>query len=160
MIIRPATQKDASAIASIIMPVIRGGTTYALSPDLGEQEALGYWMGPDRETFVAEDEGGVVGTYYLKPNQSGGGSHVCNCGYITAAAASGRGVAAAMCDHSMDHARKAGFRAMQFNFVVATNENAIRLWKRLGFEEAGRLPGAFRHPEKGYVDVLILYQSL
>ena len=160
MFIRLATKHDTSAISSIILPTIRDGTTYALDPDTDEQEALDYWMGNDRETFVAEEDGEVLGTYYIKQNQAGGGSHVCNCGYMTSGAASGRGVATTMCQHSMSHARKAGFRAMQFNFVVATNEHAIRLWKRLGFEEVGCLPGAFLHKSEGYVDALILYQSL
>lgn len=160
MFIRPATKHDTLSISSIILPTIRDGTTYALDRNIDEQEALDYWMGNDRETFVAEAGGEVLGTYYIKPNQAVGGSHVCNCGYMTSASASGRGVATAMCQHSMAQAREAGFRAMQFNFVVATNEHAIRLWKRLGFEEVGRLPNAFLHQSEGYVDALVLHQTL
>ena len=151
---------DTSSISSIILPTIMDGTTYALDPDIDELGAIDYWMGNDRQAFVAEEAGEILGTYYIKPNQAGGGSHVCNCGYMTSAAASGRGVATAMCQHSMSQAREAGFRAMQFNFVVATNEHAIRLWKRLGFEEVGRLPNAFLHQSEGYVDALVLYQTL
>lgn len=160
MIIRKALPGDAAAIAAIILPVIREGTTYALDPAMGEAEALGYWMDPAKETFVAEEDGAVLGTYYMRANQAGGGDHVCNCGYMTAGTATGRGIARSMCAHSLGHARSRGYRAMQFNFVVSTNARAVRLWQSLGFDIAGQLPGAFRHPEHGYVDALIMYQTL
>lgn len=160
MLIRKARTSDAQAIAGIILPTIREGATYALDPGMTEADALAYWMAPDRETFVAEDEGHVVGTYYMQSNQAGGGSHVCNCGYMTSRAAAGRGIARRMCEHSIDHARERGYRAMQFNFVVSTNEQAVRLWQRMGFGIAGRLPGAFRHPSHGYVDALLMYREL
>src|SRR5215212_6215572 len=147
MHIRPAAPGDTTAIWSIIGPVIRAGETYALDRDMGEAEAIAYWMGKDRETFVAEDEGGeVLGTYYLRPNQAGGGRHIANCGYITSAAATGRGVARAMCAHSLDRAKERGFKGMQFNFVVSTNARAVALWESFGFEVVGRLRQAFEHP--------------
>ena len=127
---------------------------------MGEAEALSYWLDPGKETFVAEMDGVIVGTYYMRPNQAGGGRHVCNCGYMTLASASGRGIARAMCLHSLAHARSRGYRAMQFNFVVATNERAVRLWQSLGFQVVGRLPGAFQHPVHGFVDALVMYLSL
>jgi ribosomal protein S18 acetylase RimI-like enzyme len=160
MIIRKAEAADAPAIASIIMPIIREGATYALDPAMREDAALGYWMGGEQETFVAVDEGLIVGTYYLRANQSGGGGHVCNCGYMTRTKTAGRGVARRMCEHSLERAREGGFRAMQFNFVVGTNERAIRLWQSLEFEIVGRLPAAFRHPSEGYVDALVMYRTL
>ncbi len=160
MIVRPARADDRAAIWSIIGPTIRAGETYALPREMSEADALAYWLGSDRETFVAEDGGRVVGTYYIRANQAGGGAHVCNCGYMTAAGATGRGVARAMCLHSLDHARDRGFRAMQFNFVVSTNERAVRLWQSLGYAIVGRLPGAFVHPTLGCVDALVLFQSL
>ncbi|MEW5684110.1 MAG: GNAT family N-acetyltransferase [Pseudomonadota bacterium] len=160
MQIRPATRADAAAIWAIIGPTIRAGETYSLDRDLTEAAALDYWLGADKETFVAEAGGEILGTYYIRPNQAGGGAHVCNCGYMTAAAAAGRGVARAMCAHSLDHARARGFRAMQFNFVVSTNVRAVKLWQALGFEIVGRLPGAFHHPTEGYVDALVLYQAI
>src|SRR6185312_10982785 len=126
--IRKAEARDAAAIAAIILPTIREGATYTLDQNLNEEEALAYWMGSDKETFVAEQEGTVLGTYFIRPNQAGGGRHVCNCGYMTAAAATGRGVARRMCEHSLEHARTRGYRAMQFNFVVSTNEHAVKLW--------------------------------
>src|SRR5947208_17007707 len=132
MLVRPATSDDAGAIWSILEPVIRVGETYALPRDMSRAEALAYWMGTDRTTFVAIDHGQVVGTYYLRPNQAGGGNHVVNCGYVTDPRASGRGIGRRMCEHSLDEARSGGFRAMQFNFVVSTNERAIRLWQSLG----------------------------
>lgn len=160
MHIRPATPADATAIAAILMPTIREGATYALDPDMSEAEALGYWMEADKEVFVAEEEGVVLGTYYIRPNQAGGGRHVCNCGYMTSAAATGRGVARSMCAHSLEHARARGYRAMQFNFVVSTNARAVGLWERMGFAIVGRLPEAFRHPAAGYVDALVMYRGL
>jgi ribosomal protein S18 acetylase RimI-like enzyme len=160
MQIRPITQADRPALWSIVRPVIRAGETYALDPALGEEGALAYWLGPDKEAFVAEEGRALLGTYYLRANQAGGGAHVANCGYITAEAARGRGVARAMALHSLECARARGFRAMQFNFVVSTNAGAVRLWHSLGFETVGRLPGAFHHPAQGYVDALVMYRSL
>lgn len=160
LIIRPATAADAPAIWGIIGPTIRAGETYALARDMGEADALAYWLGSDRRTFVAMREGRVAGTYYLRPNQAGGGAHVANCGYMTDAAAAGRGIARAMCAHSLEAASEARFRAMQFNFVVATNERAVRLWRAMGFEVIGRQPDAFLHPVHGYVDALVMHQAL
>src|SRR5262249_15492172 len=102
-----------------------------------EKEALAYWMAPDRDTFVAEENGRLLGTYYIRANQAGGGSHVANCGYMTDAAATGRGIARRMCEHSLDYARSRGFRAMQFNFVVSSNVRAVKLWESLGFTTVG-----------------------
>lgn len=160
MHIRKANADDAEAILGIILPTIRQGETYALDPELSAAAALDYWTSPDKETFVAVDEGRVVGTYYMRPNQAGGGGHVCNCGYMTSASATGKGVAREMCEHSLEHARARGYRAMQFNFVVSTNKRAVRLWQALGFEIVGRLPGAFRHPQAGFVDALVMYRAL
>jgi ribosomal protein S18 acetylase RimI-like enzyme len=160
MLIRPATSEDDDAIRQIIMPVICGGETYALPIDWTESEALAYWRSPDHTVFVAEDHGAVLGTCYIRPNQRGGGSHVANGAFMTRASAAGRGVASAMCFHAMRHAAEAGYVAMQFNFVVATNVRAVALWQRLGFEIVGRLPGAFRHPALGFVDALVMYRRL
>jgi ribosomal protein S18 acetylase RimI-like enzyme len=127
---------------------------------MSRADAFAFWFAPGHEVFVAEDGGRVVGTYFLRPNQKGGGAHVANCGYVTAPDATGRGVARAMCEHSLAHARARGFRAMQFNFVVSTNERAVRLWESLGFEIVGRLPGAFEHPAHGFVDAYVMFRSL
>ena len=160
MLVRPATEADWKGIWSIIEPTVRAGETYALPADMSDEAAFEYWMGTDRETFVAEEDDLILGTYYLRANQLGGGSHVANAGYMTLAAAAGRGVARAMCEHSLDHARQKGFRAMQFNFVVSTNQRAIRLWESFDFKEVGRLPLAFKHPSLGFVDALVMYRSL
>ena len=160
MRIRPAAARDDEAIWAILEPVLRAGETYALERDMSRADALAYWTGGDHETFVAEDEGRVVGTYFLRPNQSGGGSHVCNCGYVTAADSAGKGIARAMHEHSLQRARERGFRAMQFNFVISSNERAVRLWQALGYETVGRLPGAFLSPSRGYVDALVMYRTL
>jgi L-amino acid N-acyltransferase YncA len=160
MHIRVASAKDADSIWAILEPTIRAGETYTLPTEMSRQEALAYWMSHEHEVFVAEEDGHLLGTYFLCANQRGGGSHVANCGYITAVGASGRGVGRAMCGHSLDHARARGFKGMQFNFVVSSNERAVRLWQSFEFEIVGRLPGAFRHPTLGLVDALVMYRSL
>jgi ribosomal protein S18 acetylase RimI-like enzyme len=160
MIIREATTNDADAIWKILEPIIRGGDTYTLPADMTREEAAAYWNSPGHEVFVAELDGEILGTYYLRANQKGGGAHVANCGYMTAPWASGRGIARAMCRHSLERAKVRGFRAMQFNFVVASNERAVRLWQAMEFEIVGRLPGAFLHPTKGPVDALVMYRRL
>jgi ribosomal protein S18 acetylase RimI-like enzyme len=142
------------------MPTIRERATYALDPAMSEGDAVAYWLDADKETFVCEEGGAIVGTYYLRANQTGGGAHVCNGGYMTAPEAGGRGIARSMGEHSIARARERGFRAMQFNFVISTNERAVGLWQRLGFEIVGRLPEAFRHPVHGYVDALVMYRML
>jgi ribosomal protein S18 acetylase RimI-like enzyme len=157
--IRPAQSSDLDAIWSILEPVIRAGDTYTLPNDLSREAALSYWLSDEHEVFVAEDDD-VLGTYYMRANQRGGGSHVANCGYMTASTACGRGVASAMCAHSLEHARGRRFRAMQFNFVVRTNERAVRLWQRHGFRIVGHLPKAFLHPELGYTDAYVMYREL
>jgi RimJ/RimL family protein N-acetyltransferase len=173
--IRPARAEDDEAIWRILEPTIRAGETYPLPRDMGKKDALSYWHSPGFEVFVAEEAGAeetgaeedaadqdaaILGTYYLRANQTGAGSHVANCGYMSAPWAWGKGVAQAMCRHSLVRARERGFRAMQFNLVIATNERAVRLWQHCGFEIAGRLPGAFEHPRFGFVDALILYRTL
>ena len=147
-------------IWAILEPVIRAGETYTLARDMNREDALAYWLASSHEVFVAEEDGHVLGTYFLCPNQMGGGSHVANCGYVTASEATGRGIARAMCTHSLEHAKARGFRAMQFNFVVSSNERAVELWKRLGFEIVGQLPKAFLHPAIGYTDAYVMYRSL
>jgi ribosomal protein S18 acetylase RimI-like enzyme len=158
--IRLAAATDSGAIWRILEPALRAGQTYTLPRDITEEQALAYWLAPEHEVFIAEESREAVGTYFLCANQKGGGAHVANCGYVTATWASGRGVARAMCAHSLDYARSQGFRAMQFNFVVSTNERALRLWQDLGFDIVGRLPDAFLHPSYGYVDAFVMYRLL
>jgi ribosomal protein S18 acetylase RimI-like enzyme len=158
--VRAAAPSDSEAIWSILQPTIREGETYPLPRGMAREAALAWWFSPAHEVFLAEENGGAVGTYFLRANQQGGGAHVANCGYITAPQAMGRGVARAMCAHSLERARARGFRAMQFNFVVSTNERAVRLWQGFGFEIVGRLPGAFEHPSAGFVDALVMYRVL
>jgi ribosomal protein S18 acetylase RimI-like enzyme len=159
--IRPAEKSDAAAIWAILEPVFRAGETYPLPQEISEADALAFWMANGHDVFVAQDgKGQMLGTYFLRANQRGGGAHVANCGYVTATWASGRGVARRMCAHSLEHAKACGFRAMQFNFVVSTNERAVRLWESFGFRIVGRLPAAFQHPKLGYVDALVMYHEL
>ena len=160
MRIRAASDADDDAIWRILEPVFRAGETYPIPRDIPRADALAYWRSPGHSVFVAEDAGAVVGTYYLRANNRGGGGHIANCGYIVAPDAFGRGVARAMCTHSLDQARERGFTAMQFNFVIASNERAVRLWQNLGFAIVGQLPGAFRHPWLGFVDAYVMMRSL
>lgn len=161
--IRPARPEDAEAILAILLPAFRAGETYAVDPQIDAAGARDYWLAPGKTVFVAETSGPggrVVGTGYVRANQAGGGAHVANAGFVSDPAARGRGVASALLDHALTAARAMGFRAMQFNFVVSTNEGAIRLWTRAGFAIVGRLPGAFRHPTAGDVDALVMYRTL
>jgi ribosomal protein S18 acetylase RimI-like enzyme len=166
--IRPADAGDDDAIWAILEPILRDGEAYALPRDWSRAEALAFWRGGEHAVFVAELPADtalpaaprVVGTYYLQPNRLGGGAHVANCGYATLLQARGQGVARTMCLHSMETARRQGYLAMQFNFVVASNAGAVALWKRLGFEVVGRVPQAFRHPALGLVDALVMYRAL
>jgi len=160
MLIRPTTDADADAIWAIMEPIIRAGETYTLPRDMVKASALAYWLSAEHEVFVAEENGKIVGTYFLQPNQHGGGGHVANCGYMTAVTATGRGVARAMCEHSLEHARARGFRAMQFNFVISTNDRAVKLWQSFEFAIVGTLPNAFLHPTLGYVDAYIMFRNL
>ena len=159
--IRPYKEQDWPYVWRIIEPVFRAGETYPYSPEISEKEACQAWIEVPAATFVAVDVNEVIlGSYYIKPNQPGLGAHVCNCGYITAGEARDRGIASAMCVHSQGEAVDRGFRAMQYNLVVSTNEGAINLWKRHGFEVIGRLPQAFQHTQLGFVDAFVMYKIL
>lgn len=160
MHIRPATEADRAAILAIVSPILAAGETYAVARDLDAAGVGAYWFGPSHEVFVAEQDGVVLGTYYLMANQQGGGAHVANCGYMTAPAAQGKGIARAMCEHSLLRAKERGFRAMQFNHVVSTNTRAVALWQKLGFAIVGTLPKAFNHPVHGYVDSFVMFRAL
>ena len=161
MTIRPATGTDRDAIWEIFHEIVAAGDTYALDQNISREDALAYWFAPGTRTYAAEQPGiGNVGTYILRPNQSGGGSHVANAGFMVSASARGQGLGRAMAEHCLSEARRLGFRAMQFNYVISTNTAAIRLWQDFGFEIVGTLPDAFRHSEKGYVDVYVMYRSL
>lgn len=156
--IREARRSDEDRIWAIFHEVVGRGETYAFSPETGRQEALEIWIGRSVAVYVAESEGEVVGTYFIKANQPGLGAHVCNCGYMVAESARGRGVATAMCLHSQAQALRMGFLAMQFNFVVSTNTGALRLWQKLGFNIVGTLPKAFNHRELGHVDAYVMFK--
>ena len=158
--IRHALSDDDDALWALLEPIIRAGETYPLPRDMSRAAALAYWRSPAHEVFVAERESSIAGTYYLRPNNDGGGSHVANCGYMVAAHAIGSGIGRTLCAHSIERARTRGFRAMQFNFVIASNERAVRLWQDCEFEIVGRLPAAFEHPKLGFVDALVMHRTL
>ena len=160
MNIREASEKDFDEIWPIFHEIVFAGETYAYPRETTKEQALNIWLKTPRKTFVFEENGHILGTYYLKTNQAGPGNHVCNCGYMVSSEARGRGLATSMCEHSQEMAKQLGYKAMQFNFVASTNEGAVRLWEKLGFETVGTLPKAFNHPAKGYVDALVMYKWL
>jgi L-amino acid N-acyltransferase YncA len=160
MTIREATAADFDRIWPIFHEIAVAGETYAYPQDITKEQALKIWIDGPRKTYVWEEDGEIFGTYYIKTNQAGPGDHVCNCAYMVSPAARGRGLATAMCEHSQEIARELGYKAMQFNFVVSSNEGAVRLWTKLGFATVGQLPRVFRHPSKGYVDALVMYKWL
>lgn len=160
MKIREATKKDWDGIWQIFSEIVSAGETYAYDPETTKEQAERIWLEAPRKVFVFEEEGEISGSYYLKTNQPGPGNHVCNCGYMVSSAARGRGLATVMCEHSQEIAAELGYQAMQFNFVASSNEGAVRLWDKLGFETVGRLPKAFNHPSFGYVDAFVMYKWL
>jgi GNAT superfamily N-acetyltransferase len=151
---------DSDEIWRILEPIVRLGDTFAQPRDLDREGGVAYWFAPGNQVYVAELDGRIVGSYYLRCNQKGGGAHVANVGYMTDISLRGKGIAAALCDHSLEVAKGFGYKAMQFNFVVATNTRAVELWKRKGFRVLAVLPGAFAHPELGFVDALVMYREL
>ncbi len=160
MQIRPATDADWPQLWAIMEPIMRAGETFSLPRDGTEDMARAYFASPEKRNFVAEEDGAILGASYVRANQLGGGSHIANCGYMTAPAARGRGIARALCQHSIDYCRAQGFRGIQFNFVVSTNEPAVHLWQKLGFSIVGTLPEAFNHPSLGYVDSYVMFRAL
>ena len=158
--IRIAQEEDHSAIWQIFHAVVTPGDTYAFDPEITREEALAYWFAQGNWTYVAEQDGLIAGTYILRANQPGPGSHVANAAFMVAPSARRMGIGRVMAEHCLGEARRLGFRAMQFNYVVSTNEGAVRLWKQLGFGIVGTLPGAFRHPQLGFVDVYVMFKEL
>ena len=158
--IRLAVDSDFESVWPIFHEIVAAGDTYAYEPDTSREDAFRLWMRTPRRTYVAEIDGEVHGTYYIKTNHAGPGAHVCNCGYMVAGSARGRGLATAMCEHSQKVAVELGYEAMQFNFVASSNAGAVGLWRKLGFEVIGRIPQGFRHPTDGLVDALIMYKWL
>jgi L-amino acid N-acyltransferase YncA len=158
--IRDAFAEDDAAIWAILEPVIREGTTYPVDPAATREQVFAYWFAPDKQVFVCQLSGEVVGTYYLKPNSTGPADHVANAGYMVLPSARGQGVGRAMGQDSFARARSLGYLAMQFNLVIATNTVALKLWRDLGMNEIGHIPQAFRHPDLGLVDAVIMYKLL
>ena len=161
MLIRRFDEQDWAQLWPLLQTTFASGDTYAFAPDSAEADIYQAWIKLPLATYVACDaQGQLLGTYVLKANQPGLGSHVSNCGYVVSPAAQGQGVASQMCEHSQQEAVKHGFRAMQFNLVVATNERAVALWQRMGFDIVGTLPGAFKHQKLGFVDAFVMFKTL
>jgi len=159
MKIRAATDSDRDAIWEIFREIIAAGETYPMDPKTPRAQALDYWFKHNAHVCVAENENKIVGSYTVHQNQAAGGAHVANAAFIVAKDTRGKGIGRAMGEHCLAEARRLGFRAMQFNFVVSSNESAVKLWQDLGMKIVGTLPGAFRHPGQGYVDVYVMFQE-
>ncbi|OEF97609.1 GNAT family N-acetyltransferase [Desulfuribacillus alkaliarsenatis] len=157
MQIREAKSKDFPQIWQLLEPVFKKGDSYPHPPDMTKEDAFHAWMEIPTATYIVIKNKEIIGTYYIKTNQIGLGSHVCNCGYVVGEAARGYGLGRIMCEHSKRQAKKLGYKAMQYNLVVSTNEVAVHLWKSCGFELIGTLPKAFNHLEKGFVDAHVMY---
>jgi L-amino acid N-acyltransferase YncA len=160
LLIRRAQDSDFDGIWEIFHAVVSKGDTYAFDPETTREQARAIWMAPGLSTYVALLDDEVVGTYILKANQPGLGSHVANAGYMVHPDKAGRGIGRALCEHSLEEARRAGFLAMQFNAVVSTNEAAVALWRKMGFSVVGTVPQAFRHREHGLVDLHVMHRFL
>lgn len=160
MNIRQAREQDWDDIWPIFHEIVQAGETYAFDQDTSKPQAEQIWLTAPRTTYVFEENGKILGTYYLKTNQAGPGNHVCNCGYMVSSEARGKGLATAMCKHSQAIALELGYKAMQYNFVASSNEGAIRLWTKLGFSIVGNLPKAFKHPTRGFMDALVMFKWL
>ena len=162
MRIRTATDDDWPAIWPLWHAIVAAGETYVWSDDTTCDEARQLWMlPPPAEVVVLEDDEGVVrGSAVLKPNQPGRGDHVANAGFMVDPDSQGQGFGRRLAEAVLERARAAGYQAMQFNAVVATNTGAIRLWESLGFTIVGTLPGAFRHPRLGLVDLHVMHRAL
>ncbi len=158
--IRPMTQTDFEQFWPQFEAIIRAQHTYAFDANMSRQAAYKVWCELPFATFVLEQDGQILGSYYIKPNAQGPGSHVCNCGYMVSDFARGQGVARRLCEHSQHYAVEHGFKAMQFNSVVSTNQVAVALWQKLGFTTIGTIPRGYQHPEHGLVDCLIMYKWL
>jgi ribosomal protein S18 acetylase RimI-like enzyme len=160
MEIRRATEADWPALWAILEPIIREGETFCLPRDADEAMGRSYFASPEKTNFLAIVDGHILGASYVQANRIGPGAHIANCGYMTSPNARGKGIARALCAHSIEECRSRGFRGIQFNFVVSTNEPAVHLLQSFGFETLARLPGAFGHPKLGYVDALVMFKSL
>jgi len=158
VIIKQATNRDFDEIWSILHETFLTGDTYAFSPDMSKDEGRRLWMETPLATYVVIKEDRIVGTYFIKQNQPGLGSHICNAGYVVRKDARGEGIGKILCEHSLKEAKSFGFKGMQYNFVVSTNKPAIDLWEKCGFSIAGTLHNAYNHKEKGFVDAYVMYQ--
>ncbi len=158
--IRKADDRDKPAIWQIIKAVIAGGDTYVFSPDASEDEMMAFWFTPDKHNYVAVEDREVVATFWLRANNPGLGKHVGNAAYMVAPNAAGKGIGKQIALWSLDEARRLGFTAMQFNFVVKSNENAVALWQKIGFQIIGEIPDAFAHIKNGLTNAYIMYRKL
>ena len=158
--IKEATEADAPQVWEIIKAVITTGDSYVFAPDSSREKMLDYWFSEDKQTYVALLENKIVGTFFLKANQPDLGSHIANAGYMVAPKAQGKRIGRQMAEFSIEEAKRLGYCAMQFNFVVKTNEAAVKLWLSLGFEIIGEIPEAFNHIENGLTNALIMYRKL
>lgn len=147
-------------IWAVLSPVFKTGETYPIAPDATKEDGKAYWFAPDKRVYAASDQGEIVGTYYIKPNQIGLGSHVCNAGFVVAAEHSGKGYGTLLGWHALQTAKEMGYESMQFNLVVANNIASLKIWQKLGFDVIGTIPEAFNYRGEKHIDAYILYKKL
>ncbi|MDW6005007.1 GNAT family N-acetyltransferase [Vibrio mangrovi] len=158
--IREITEQDFTVFWPCFQSVIQAQETYAFEPDMTFEQAYQLWCTTPLKTFVFAEDDKILGSYYIRPNGVGPSRHICNCGYMVAESARGKGIARKLCEHSQQTALELGFKAMQFNSVVSTNEIAVTLWQKLGFNIVGTIPSAYHHARLGYVDSYVMHKQL
>ncbi len=158
--LRPTQKEDADSIGQIALEVIQTGDTWIFAPDSSKEKLLDYFFDKKKYLYVAEIESEIVGFFFLTENQKDLGSHIANAGYMVSPGQQIKGIGRAMANFSLIEAKILGFQAMQFNFVVKTNEKAVHLWQSLGFQIIGEIPEAFQHSELGLVNAFIMYKKL
>ncbi|WP_109831127.1 GNAT family N-acetyltransferase [Reichenbachiella versicolor] len=160
MNIRKASKDDYDQIWEIFHQVIQTGDTYVFNPDTPKSDLQKHWFADYMHTYVYEENGKILGTYIIKPNQIDLGSHIANASYMVHPSGQGMGIGKALCQHSIIEAKKLGFRSMQFNLVISTNTSAVRLWQKYGFKIVGTIPNALQHQKNGLVDAYVMYREL
>ena len=158
--ITTATPADFDEIWKIFQPILQAGGTYVYSPDTSKDEAFSIWFDESYDTYIAKLDDEIVGAYVIRPGHRDLGSHIANAAYIVADKHRGKGFGRNLGEHSIEQARRLGYKALQFNYVVSSNKVAIELWRKLGFSIVGTIPAAYNHPELGYIDIHIMHRKI
>jgi GNAT superfamily N-acetyltransferase len=159
MTISEITKSDFELFWPFFKEIVSAQETYAFDPEMDFESAYNLWCLSPQKSYVIKDNDLIMGSYYIKPNAAGPSSHIANCGYMVSPQSRGKGIARKLCLHSQQVAIELGYRAMQFNSVVSSNEIAIELWKKLGYEIIGTIPQAYKHKRLGLIDSFIMHKQ-